>query len=141
MATTIRNDQVTSRSVQVKANFERYAYLFMRLSGIGLLILAVGHVFIQLILNDVHSLSLTFVAEQWDDWGWKAYDMLLLFFALAHGLNGLRNILEDYIHNKGTMRVINYGLVAFLVISVLWAGYAIFRFNPDDFARVINYHG
>ncbi len=130
MATTIRNNQVTSRNVQVKANFERYAYLFMRLSGIGLLFLAVGHVFIQLILNDVHSLSLAFVAEQWDDWGWKAYDMLLLFFALAHGLNGLRNVLEDYIHNKGVMRGINYGLVAFLIISVLWAGYAIFAYVP-----------
>lgn len=129
MATTIRNTQVTSRSVQIKANFERYAYLFMRLSGIGLLFLAVGHVFIQLILNDVHSLSLQFVADQWDDWGWKAYDMLLLFFAMAHGLNGLRNVLEDYIHNRGVMRVINYALLVFLVVTILWAGYAIFAFD------------
>lgn len=138
MATTIRNTRVTTRSVQIKANFERYAYLFMRLSGIGLLILAVGHVFIQLILNDVHNLSLAFVAEQWDDWGWKAYDMLLLFFALAHGLNGLRNVLEDYIHNKGAIRAINYGLVAFLVVTIAWAGYAIFAFDPNAAAELVN---
>ncbi len=129
MATTIRNTRVTSRSVQVKANFERFAYLFMRLSGIGLLILAVGHVTIQLILNDVHNLSLQFVAVQWDKWGWKAYDMLLLFFAMSHGLNGLRNVLEDYVHNKSLMRGINIAILVFLVVTVLWAGNAIFQFD------------
>lgn len=131
MATTIHNNRVTSRSVQVKANFERFAYLFMRLSGIGLIFLAVGHVTIQLILNDVHSLDLQFVADQWDDWGWKAYDMLLLFFALAHGLNGLRNILEDYIHSKAITRAINTVLAIFLVVTVLWVGYAIFAFDAE----------
>ena len=131
MATTINNNRVTSRSVRVKANFERTAYMFMRLSGIGLIFLAVGHVTIQLILNDVHSLDLQFVADQWDDWGWKAYDMLLLFFALAHGLNGLRNVLEDYIHNKTTVRVINMGLAVFLVVTILWVGYAIFAFDAE----------
>lgn len=131
MATTIHNTRVTSRSVQVKANFERFAYLFMRLSGIGLLILAVGHVTIQLILNDVHSLSLQFVANQWDDWGWKAYDMLLLFFAMSHGLNGFRNVAEDYIHNKSVVRVMNIALAVFLVATILWAGIAIFNFDAE----------
>ena len=130
MATTIHNNRVTSRRVQVKANFERFAYLFMRLSGIGLLFLAVGHVTIQLILNDVHSLSLQFVADQWDDWGWKLYDMLLLFFALSHGLNGLRNVLEDYIHSRSATRIINIGMAVFLVVTILWVGNAIFRFDP-----------
>ena len=103
----------------------------MRLSGIGLIFLAVGHVTIQLLLNDVHNLDLQFVADQWDDWGWKAYDMLLLFFALAHGLNGLRNVLEDYIHNKTTVRMINMGLAVFLVVTIVWVGYAIFAFDAE----------
>lgn len=133
MTTTIQNSRVTSRSVRVKANIERFGYLFMRLSGIALLILAVGHVTIQLILNDVHNLTLEFVANQWKEWGWKAYDMLLLFFALSHGLNGLRNILEDYIHNKGVIKGINIFLAVFLVVTLLWAGYAIFMFSPAKF--------
>lgn len=135
MTTTIQNSRVTTRSVRVKANFERFGYLFMRLSGIGLLILAVGHVTIQLILNNVHDLTIEFVANQWKEWGWKAYDMLLLFFALSHGLNGLRNILEDYIHNKGLIKGINAVLAVFLVVTILWAGYAIFMFSPT---KVLN---
>ena len=126
---------VTTRQIKPLSNkgrFERLAYLFMRMSGVVLLFLAVGHVVIQLILNDVHNLTLRFVADQWDAWGWKAYDMLLLIFAVSHGLNGLRNILEDYIHNIGLMRIINIGLVVFMIATFLWAGIGISAFNPED---------
>jgi succinate dehydrogenase / fumarate reductase membrane anchor subunit len=100
----------------------------MRLSGIVLLFLAVGHVMIQLVLNDVHNLTLQFVADQWKSWGWKAYDMLLLAFAVTHGYNGLRNILEDYIHNEKLMRVIHYVLAVFVVATVAWSAVAIITF-------------
>lgn len=130
MATTISREK-NVRHVRVQANLERTAYLFMRLTGLSLLVLAVGHVFIQLILNDVHNLTLQFVADQWDSWGWKVYDMLLLVFALSHGMNGLRNVLEDYIHNRGTVRVINGVLLAFTVITIIVAGFAIASFDAD----------
>lgn len=126
---------VTTRQIKpigTKGRFERWAYLFMRLSGVMLLFLAVGHVVIQLVLNDVHNLSLQFVADQWDSWGWKTYDMLLLIFAVSHGLNGLRNILEDYIHNMGLMRIINIVLFVFMIATFLWAGIGIAAFNPED---------
>ena len=119
---------LTKRTVSSKQKFERTAYLFMRLSGIVLLFLAVGHVMIQLVLNDVHNLTLQFVADQWKSWGWKAYDMLLLAFAITHGYNGLRNILEDYIHNEKLMRVIHYVLAVFVVATVAWSAVAIITF-------------
>ena len=95
---TTATPSITRRKVQIKFNFERYAYLFMRLSGLILLILAVGHMMIQHVLNSSGNLTLIFVAEQWNSWGWKAYDIFLLLFAIPHGVNGLRNVLEDYIH-------------------------------------------
>lgn len=118
-----------TKTITTKQNFERYAYLFMRLSGIALLFLAVGHVLIQLILNDVHNLTLEFVAKQWSSWGWRAYDSLLLILAVPHGYNGLRNILEDYIHNERLMQIISYVLAVFVVITVLWALFAIITFQ------------
>lgn len=116
------------QDVSLKQRFERYAYLFMRLSGVILLFLAVGHVMLQLILNDVHNLTLQFVADQWDSWGWKAYDMLLLIFAVSHGYNGLRNILEDYIHSESTMKFISVALGVFVVITIAWSAVAIATF-------------
>lgn len=122
---------VTHRKVQIRSNFERFAFLFMRLSGIGLIILAVGHVLIQHVLNDVHNLTLEVVAATWNSWGWKVYDMLLLAFAIPHGVNGLRNVLEDYVHNKQIVKVINVILVIFVVVTLVWAGFAIASFSPD----------
>ncbi len=130
MATTISNTRTIPRQVQVKANFENLAYLFMRMSGISLLLLAVGHLFVQLILNDVHNLTLIFVQQQWDAWGWKVYDMLLLFFAMAHGLNGFRNVLGDYVQNAKRMQVISTVLLVFFIITVIVAGLGIAAFDP-----------
>lgn len=118
----------TPKAISTRQKFERYAYLYMRLSGVMLLFLAVGHIMIQLVINSVHSLTLQFVADQWKSWGWRVYDMLLLIFAVSHGYNGLRNILEDYIHNEAVMKVIYYILGVFVVATIIWSAVAIATF-------------
>lgn len=128
---TTATPTLTHRKVKVKFNFERYAYLFMRMSGLALLILAVGHMMIQHVLNSSGNLTLMFVAEQWNSWGWKAYDIFLLLFAIPHGVNGLRNVLEDYIHNPGVMKTINIILAIFVVATVIWAAIGISLFDPE----------
>ena len=122
---------ITRRKIQRQANLERVAFMFMRMSGVVLLILAVGHMMIQHVVNSSVHLSIQFVAEQWNAWGWKVYDMLLLIFAYFHGINGLRNVLEDYIHNRSLMKNINIILAIFAVVTVIWAGFAIASFNPE----------
>lgn len=121
----------TIRRAEPRKNFERYAFLFMRLSGVALLLLAVGHMVIQHLVRDVHDLTWQVVADVWRSWGWRAYDLLLLIFAAMHGFNGLRNVLEDYIHNPATVRRINIGLAVFLVLTIIWSAVAIFTFRPD----------
>lgn len=121
----------TTRQVEPRKNFERYAFLFMRLSGIALLLLAVGHMLIQHLVRDVHSLTLQVVQDVWRSWGWRAYDLLLLGFAIIHGLNGFRQVLIDYIHKENNVKIINIALLVFAIITVIWAGIAIFSFRPD----------
>lgn len=131
--TTANVTGVTHRKVQVQSDLERWAFLFMRVSGIALLVLAVGHMMIQHVLNSSSNLTIMFVAERWNLWGWKVFDMLLLAFAYMHGMNGLRNVLEDYIHNRRTVKIINTILVVFAVITILWAGFAIASFDSAPF--------
>ena len=116
------------KMITTRQKFERYAFMFMRTSGIVLVFLAVGHVMIQLVLNNVHSLTLQYVADQWSSWGWRVYDMLLLAFAITHGYNGLRNILEDYIHSEAVMKVLYYILPVFVVVTIVWSAVAIATF-------------
>ena len=93
MAAISEKTAITRRKVQVQSNFERTAFMFMRLSGIALLILAVGHMLLQHVLNSSTNLTIIFVAEQWNSWGWKVFDILLLAFTVSHGINGFRNVL------------------------------------------------
>ena len=124
---------VTVRRVEVQSNRERYGYLFMRLSGVALLVLAVGHMVIQHVLNSSANLTIEFVAEQWSSWGWKAYDIMLLWLAIPHGINGLRNILQDYIHSPGLNRIISVLLLLFVVATVIWATIGMALFDPAPF--------
>jgi succinate dehydrogenase / fumarate reductase membrane anchor subunit len=102
----------------------------MRLSGVALLVLAVGHMLIQHVFNSSTNLTIQFAAQQWRAWGWKVYDMLLLIFAFIHGMNGLRYVLEDYIHNRSLIKGINIFLVIFTIVTLIWAGIAIAYFDP-----------
>lgn len=122
----------TTRHIKPRSNLERYAFLFMRLSGVLLLLLAVGHMLLQHVFRDVHNLTLQVVADVWRSWGWRAYDLFLLAFAVTHGFNGLRQVLEDYIHNAQTMKIVSRAIVVLIVITIIWAAIAIFSFNADS---------
>jgi succinate dehydrogenase / fumarate reductase membrane anchor subunit len=84
--------------------FERYAWFFMRLSGLLLLVLAVFHlIYMQFIIpGGVAGINYEVVVARWTDppWGlfWRTFDLLLLVFGLTHGSNGIRYIIDDTIH-------------------------------------------
>lgn len=135
MATmTEKNVQgLTIRRVHVESNWERFSWLFMRLSGVALLVLAVGHMVIQHVLNSSANLTIQFVAVQWSSWGWKAYDILLLWMAIPHGFNGLRNILLDHVHNKGLVRLLSIVLGLLVAATVIWATIGMVLFDATKF--------
>ncbi|MDT5351012.1 MAG: succinate dehydrogenase / fumarate reductase, rane anchor subunit, partial [Mycobacterium sp.] len=56
-------------------NFEKFAWLFMRFSGVALVFLAVGHLFITLMWDDgVYRLNFSFVAQRWASPFWQFWD-------------------------------------------------------------------
>ena len=59
MASATTTRKITRRKAKVPSNFERRAFMFMRMSGIALLVLAVGHVLIQHVLSTSGNLYLT----------------------------------------------------------------------------------
>lgn len=110
------------KRVKVSLNYEGLAWKWMRYSGLLLIPLAWGHVLIQDVLVGVHQIDLDYVALRWATLGWRVYDFLLLAFAFAHGVNGLRQVLNDFIKNKGTMRLVSWLLLVFwLVLSLIGA--------------------
>jgi len=123
MATTpLAPSQDGPRRVDVPATFETTAWVWMRYSGVLLLPLAWIHVLIQDVLVGVHAIDLDYVALRWATLGWRVYDIALLAFAFAHGMNGLRNVLSDYVHPPRARRLLNALLLAgWLVITAIGA--------------------
>jgi len=125
--------KITVRPVKLEGNIERYSWLFMRLSGVAMLVLAVGHMVIQHVLNSSANLTIQFVAVQWSTWGWKTFDILLLWMAIPHGVRGLYTVLADHIHNPGAIRLIRGLLLVFILATVVWATIAIALFDSTKF--------
>ena len=79
------------------SNFELNSWLFMRGSGVLLAVLVFGHLFVNLMTGDgIHAIDFAFVAGKWSSPFWQVWDLLMLWLAELHGMNGLRTIINDY---------------------------------------------
>jgi succinate dehydrogenase / fumarate reductase membrane anchor subunit len=98
---------------------ERFWWYFMRLSGLALVILALGHMFIMHVLVELtgQEVNFAFVQSRWGTPFWRVYDLALLVLAFVHGANGARVVIGDYVAHRTARRL----LVAVLVgLSVAW---------------------
>ena len=84
-----------------ESGLELYAWIFMRISGIVLLLLALGHLLIMHIIHNVDNIDFQFVANRYATPFWRTYDLMLLWLAMIHGINGVRTVLVDYISGRG----------------------------------------
>ena len=114
--------ETTIREVKVKQNFDSIAWKWMRYSAILLIPLAWIHVALQDVIVGVHQINLSYVAARWAFLGWRVYDFFLLAFAFAHGVNGLRQVLQDYVKSETAMQRLSWILLIFwAVISLIGA--------------------
>lgn len=117
-ANTTTTPVTRSTRVQTPRNFETTAWLFMRYSAVLLIPLAFGHLILQDVIVGVHAIDLDYVAMRWASVGWRIYDAALLAFAFAHGMNGLRQVLTDYIKNERVFRIVSWVLlIGWLLIT------------------------
>jgi succinate dehydrogenase / fumarate reductase membrane anchor subunit len=98
---------------------ERFWWYFMRLSGLALVILALGHMFIMHVLVELTGgeIDFAFVQSRWGTPFWRIYDLLLLVLAFVHGINGARIVVADYVANR-TARSLLTGLL--LAVAAIW---------------------
>ena len=102
--------------IKPKPNLETKSWMFMRYSAILLIPLVFGHLVLQDVIVGVHRIDLDYVAMRWANIGWRIYDALLLAFAFAHGVNGIRQVLNDFIHSDRGRKIMHWGLLIFWFI-------------------------
>ena len=119
------------RSSGSKGNFEMIAWLFMRLSGVVLVVLIFGHLFVNLMVGEgIHAIDFGFVAGKWADPFWQVWDLAMLWLAMLHGSNGVRTIINDYAEKDSTRRVLKTLLYVASAVVVVLGTLVIFTFDP-----------
>jgi succinate dehydrogenase / fumarate reductase membrane anchor subunit len=111
-----------SLKVDVSPTYENTAWKWMRYSGVLLIPLVWFHILLQDVIVGVHRIDFDYVASRWAMTSWKIYDIALLGFAFAHGMNGFRQILFEYFQKPGLRRFFSWGLlIAWFVITAIGA--------------------
>lgn len=94
-------------------------WYLMRLTGLGLFVLAVSHFIITHVLFDPANQTADWIgAHRWANGLWRVVDGSMLVLVVFHSFIGVRTVLQDYL--GGRARVI---IVAFLaILGVVLAG-------------------
>jgi succinate dehydrogenase / fumarate reductase membrane anchor subunit len=92
----------------------------MRVSGVILIFLVLGHLFIMNILDGgVQRINFAFVAGRWASPFWQIWDLSMLWLALLHGGNGMRTIINDYAERDQTrfwLKMLLYSSTTFIIV-------------------------
>lgn len=112
--------------------FELWSWLFMRISGLVLVLLAVGHVLIMHVVDEgVERVNFSFVAVRWDSPFWRTWDWMLLALALVHGVNGLRVIILDHVKPAGARFAISMVCYVLAFAIFVLGTVTVFTFDPS----------
>jgi len=119
------------RTSKARGNFELWSWIFMRGSGVLLLVLVFGHLFVNLVLGEgIKAVDFAFVAGKWSSPFWQTWDLLMLWLAELHGTNGVRTIINDYTEKDSTRLVLKTLLFASALLILALGTLVIFTFDP-----------
>jgi succinate dehydrogenase / fumarate reductase membrane anchor subunit len=114
-----------------RTNWEKWGWIYMRLSGVALIVLVFGHLFANLWVGEgIKAIDFAFVAGKWADPFWQVWDLAMLWLALIHGTNGMRTIVNDYAEREKTRKLLVWILWATCAALVVLGTLVIFTFDP-----------
>ncbi|MGO1316718.1 MAG: succinate dehydrogenase hydrophobic membrane anchor subunit [Cellulomonadaceae bacterium] len=114
-----------------RSNYELYGWVFMRVSGVILIVLIFGHLFVNLFAGDgINAIDFAFVAGKWASPLWQIWDLLMLWLAMIHGTNGVRTIINDYAERDRVRGALKIALYSAFVLVVTLGTLVIFTFEP-----------
>ncbi|MBC7589558.1 MAG: succinate dehydrogenase hydrophobic membrane anchor subunit [Salinibacterium sp.] len=112
-------------------NWEKWGWIYMRASGVVLVVLIFGHLFVNLVAGEgVKAIDFAFVAGKWADPFWIVWDTLLLWLALIHGGNGMRTLINDYANNRLVRTVLLSAVAISTALLIILGTLVIYTFDP-----------
>jgi succinate dehydrogenase / fumarate reductase membrane anchor subunit len=126
---------------QIGFTFEYLMWIFTRISGLILYLLGIFGLIMAFIMgareqvdigalarwtffpnpNHVVNTNIPDVTLGWANAWWQVMQMLIIFFGVTHGMNGVRVVIEDYIGSSWA-RVLLRGVIFLLWLFLLIVG-------------------
>jgi succinate dehydrogenase cytochrome b556 subunit len=146
------------------SKMETFMWSFMRISGVLIIPLVFGHLAMMHVIQGVFDLTrvghvpvftnlgpnmdatltaVNFVRLRWDTmlagvYIWRIYDILLLFLVVLHGFNGVRYIINDYIHSRVVNRALRLASFGTMIGVLLVGALAILQSVPATTAEMLS---
>ena len=102
-------------------NLERIGWLFTRISAVVLLGMAIFHLLFMHIAMGPDAISFQLIAWRWQFPVWRLFDLCLLVFGWLHGANGMRIVIDDYVHSP-VGRIVARTLLSAVTATVIVLG-------------------
>ena len=132
MSTTIAAPRTPHSAPRRKGpNLEKWGWMYMRVSGVLLVVLIFGHLFVNLLTGDgIHQIDFAFVAGKLASPFWQWWDFLMLTLAMIHGANGMRTIVNDYVTHSVARRTLVWAIWIVSVFLIVLGTLVVFTFDP-----------
>ena len=128
------------RKAGKSVNWEKWGWLYMRASGVVLVVLIFGHLFVNMVAGEgVRGIDFAFVAGKWASPAIKAMDFTMLVLALIHGTNGMRTIANDYVERESIRKTLVWALWLICGALIVLGTLVIFTFDPCIDPEAVNY--
>ena len=153
------NTASAGRTVRHGSRFDRIMWSYMRISGVIMLPLVLGHLLMMHIIQGVFRITevvtpvgttlvnttgtaVNFVAIRWNTMFagvavWRVYDILMLVLVALHGFYGLHYAVNDYVHNRTINRGIQIAAFMTALGLIVIGGLAILSTIPVDTSAMI----
>jgi len=130
--TTIAAPRTPARPARRKGvNWEKWGWIYMRASGVILLVLIFGHLFVNLMVGDgIKAIDFAFVGGKLSNPFWQWWDVAMLWLALIHGGNGMRTLVNDYATGRTIRGVLKIAILAAVTILIILGTLVVFTFDP-----------
>lgn len=133
MAVATRPRNAAQARAAAGSSFELWTWFFMRISGIVLVFLVLGHFTIVHLLDEgIDRVDFAFVSGRWANPLWQTWDWSMLFLGLLHGANGLKVIINDYVRSARARTGLKALLYVMTFVFILLGTLVILTFDPNQ---------
>ncbi|WP_167143649.1 succinate dehydrogenase hydrophobic membrane anchor subunit [Canibacter zhoujuaniae] len=128
MSTNANNPFIKNKKT---TNWEKWGWIYMRVSGVILVVLIFGHLFYNLVLGDgIKAVDFGFVGGKFANPVWQWWDVAMLWLAIIHGSNGMRTIVNDYVNKPNLAKALKIAIWSAAALLILLGTLVVFTFDP-----------